>query len=81
MMMRLPVLWNHIDFDIARARFLLAKLDDGPAKIGTGLVIPETRMKDAKRLAIAGAEFITAETLVVPDVLQQPKRHPPARPA
>jgi hypothetical protein len=70
-MMRLPILWNHVNFDVARARFLLAKLNDGPPKIRTSLVIPETRMKDAQRLAIGGAEFVAEETLVVPDVLQQ----------
>jgi hypothetical protein len=73
-MMRLPILRNHIDFDIARARFLLAELENGPAKIGPGPVIPETGMKHAHRLAIGGAEFVAAEALVVPDVLQEPFR-------
>jgi hypothetical protein len=70
-MMRLPILWNHINFDITRARFLLAELEHGPAEIRPGPVIPETGMKHANRLAIAGAEIIAAEALVVPDVLQQ----------
>jgi hypothetical protein len=49
-------------------------LDNGPAKIRTGLVIPETGMKNTQRLAIDGAEFVAEETLVVPDVLQEPLR-------
>ena len=73
-MMRLPILWNQIDLDITRARFLLAKLQDGSAKIGTGRVIPETGMKHAHRLAIDSAEFLAAKTLVVPDILQEPFR-------
>jgi hypothetical protein len=71
-MMRLPILRKQIDLDIARPRFFLGKLENGAAKIGTGSVIPETGMKHAHRLAIDGAEFIAAEALVVPDVLQEP---------
>ena len=70
-MMRLPVLRNQINLNIARARFVLAKLEDGPAKIGTGPVIPETGMQHAHRLAINGAEFIAAKALVVPHILQE----------
>jgi hypothetical protein len=46
-------------------------LDDGPVKIGAGPVIPEAGMQDAQQLAVGGAEFVAAEALVVPDVLQQ----------
>lgn len=73
-MMRLPILRNQINLNIARPRFLLAKLENGPAKIGTGAVIPETGMKHTHRLAIDGAEFIAAKALVVPDILQEPFR-------
>jgi hypothetical protein len=71
-MMRLPILRKKIDFDITGARFLVGKLENGPAKIGTSPVIPETGMKHAHRLAIEGAEFVAAEALVVPDALQEP---------
>jgi hypothetical protein len=70
-MMGPPILRNHIDLNIARARFLLAELENGPVEIRPGAVIPKTGMKHANRLAIARAEIITAKALVVPDVLQQ----------
>ena len=70
-MMRLPILRLHIDFNIARARFFLTKLQHGPAKIGTRSVIPETGMQHAHWPSIDGAEFVPAEALVVPDVLQE----------
>src|SRR5271154_2031208 len=73
-MMRLPILWNDINLDIARTRFLLAELENGPSEIRPGPVIPETGMKHAHRLAVAGAEIVSAEALVVPDVLQQALR-------
>jgi hypothetical protein len=70
-MMRLPILRNDINLNIARTRFLLAELEHGPVEIRPGLVIPETRMEHAHLLAIGGAEIIAAEALVVPDILQQ----------
>ena len=70
-MVALPIAGNQINFDIARARVVLAELEDGAAKIGTRAVIPEARMKDAHRLSIGGAEFIAAEALVMPDVLEE----------
>jgi hypothetical protein len=70
-MMSLPILWNHINFDIARTRFFQAELKDGSVEIRPGSVIPETGVKHANWLAVGGAEVIAAETLVVPDVLQQ----------
>jgi hypothetical protein len=71
-MMRLPILRDQINLDIARAWFLLAKLEHGSAKIRASLVIPETGMQHANRLSIHGAEFVAAQALVVPDILQQP---------
>jgi hypothetical protein len=69
--MRLPILRQHIDLDVALARLVLAELQDGPAKIRSGLVIPEAGMQHADGLAVESAEEVAAEALVVPDILQQ----------
>jgi len=70
-MMRLPVLRHQIDLHIARARRFLSKLNDRVLEIGACAAIPETGMQHAHRLAVGGAEFIAAEALVVPDILEQ----------
>jgi len=46
-------------------------LQDGAAKIGSGLMIPKAWMQHAQRLAVQGAEIVAAQALVVPDVLQK----------
>ena len=70
-MMPLPIPRDQINLDIARARFVLAELEDGAAEIGAGAVIPEAGMKHAHSLAVGGAEFVAAEALVAPDILQE----------
>jgi hypothetical protein len=70
-MMRLPILREQINLDIARLRFVRAKLQNGPAKIRTGAVIPKAGMKHSHLLAIDGAEILAPETLVMPDTLQE----------
>jgi hypothetical protein len=70
-MMGVPILRQHVNLDVTRVRFLLADLQDGAVKIGSGLVIPKARMQHAHRLAVQGAEIVAAEALVVPDVLEE----------
>jgi hypothetical protein len=70
----LPIAGNQINFDIARARVVLAELEDGAAEIGTRAVIPEAWMEHAHRLPIGGAEFVAAKALVMPDVLEEALR-------
>jgi hypothetical protein len=70
-MMGLPILREDVNFDIARARLVLAELQDSAAEIGAGLVIPKARMEHAHRLASQGAEIVAAEALMVPEVLQE----------
>ena len=70
-LMRLPVLRQHIDLDVARTGSVLAELQERPAKIRSGLVIPKAGMQHANGLAVEGAEEVAAEALVMPDILQQ----------
>jgi hypothetical protein len=52
----------------------MAYLDDGREKVRSGGVIPETGMKNAQLFAVQGLQFITSQTLVLPEALQEPFR-------
>src|SRR5271157_12680 len=70
-LMGLPILPFPINFNVTRARLLLADLDDGAAKIWPGLMIPKPRMEHAQGPAIDRLQLIALEPLMVPDRLQQ----------
>jgi len=63
-----------INFDITVAGGLAAKLEHGAAEIRTGLVVPETGMKNAHWSAVQGPQLIAPQPLMLPDALQEPFR-------
>lgn len=69
-----PATGMEVDLDIADLRRAVAKLDNGLEEVRSGGVIPETGMKNAQLFAVQGLQFITSQTLVLPEALQKPFR-------
>jgi hypothetical protein len=68
---RLPILRNQINFDVARTRLFLPKLHDRAAKVGAGLAIPKARVQHAHGISIDSSQFVPTKPLMAPDALQQ----------
>ena len=58
-----------VNFHVADSRRIGGELEHGAVKIGTGLVIPESRMKNAQLLAVQGPQLIAPQPLMLPDLL------------
>jgi hypothetical protein len=59
-----------VDFNIANARRVRANLENGLSEIRTGLVIPETRVKNLHRSPVQGSQLIAPQPLVLPEALK-----------
>lgn len=66
-----PATGMQIDFDITAARRVGNDLHNGLAEIGTGLVIPESRMKNPDLFPVQGSQLIAQQPLVLPDLLEK----------
>lgn len=69
-----PTTWMQVDLDIAGLRRAVTDLNDGGKKIRPCRMIPETRVKNPQLFAVQGLQFITSQTLVLPEALQEPFR-------
>jgi hypothetical protein len=61
-----------VHLDVAGARDFVAQLDDRAAEIRPSLAIPESRMKNAHGLSVQGGQRLGSDTLVPPDLLEEP---------
>ena len=61
-----------IDFHVTNARRIVRELQDGVAEIRTGFVVPKTGVKNPDRLSVQSFQLVALQTLMLPDLLQQP---------
>lgn len=74
MPMGVPSAGAQINFNITRARGILANLEDCAAEIGPVFQIVETGVKNSDTLAVQGYELFAAQALVLPNSLEQALR-------
>jgi hypothetical protein len=63
-----------VNFNMGAERRLAVELQNGISKVRSGTMIPESGMEHAQGSSIQQSQFITAQSLMVPDVLHEPFR-------
>lgn len=65
-----PARGPQINLHISTDRLVGSELNHGSLEIGTGLAIPESRMKHLQRQTVFCLQFTTPHPLVLPDLLE-----------
>ncbi len=71
MAMRPPAAGTQVNFHVTRTRRFVTDLQNGAGEIRPAFDADKSGMKDADGSSIGGFELVAAETLVLPDGLEQ----------
>ena len=63
-----------VDFNVSGHRRVVPDTNHRSAKVRTGLLVPESRMKNLRTASVEGEEFMAQKPLLEPDLLEQPFR-------